>query len=73
MYFVCEMADDKAQYYKVRCPNCGHFFKVRILYLDGNLRLSVFCPDCKRASTIELTDIKAVEKAIELDQALKIG
>lgn len=67
------MTDEKAQYYKVRCPNCGHFFKVRILRLDGELRLSVFCPDCKRVSTIELNGIKAAEKAIELDQAIKIG
>lgn len=55
--------DGNMQYYKVRCPNCGHFFKVRILRLEGNLRLSVFCPDCKRASTIELQDIEAEEQA----------
>jgi ribosomal protein S27E len=58
--------DDKARYYKVRCPNCGHFFKVRILRLDGSLRLSVFCPDCKRASTIELQDIEAGIEATDV-------
>lgn len=59
--------DDKARYYKVRCPNCGHFFKVRILRLDGSLRLSVFCPDCKRASTIELQDIEAGIQATDVN------
>ena len=53
--------EEKAKYYKVRCPNCGHFFNVCILELAGSIRLSVFCPDCKRASTIELQDIKASE------------
>ena len=67
------MTEEKPQYYKVRCPNCGHFFKVRILRLEGSVRLSVFCPDCKRASTIELDDIKAIDKAVELDQAINIG
>lgn len=67
------MLEEKPQYYKVRCPNCGHFFKVRILRLDGSVRLSVFCPDCKRASKIELDGIKAADKAVELDQAIETG
>lgn len=46
-------------YYRVCCPNCGKYMKVRILDLEGTVRLSLRCPSCKQDSTLELKDIKA--------------
>ena len=54
------MKEDRS-YYRVCCPNCGKYMKVRILELEGTLRLSMRCPSCKQESTLELKDIKAAE------------
>lgn len=53
------MSDDKRRYVQVACPNCGKIFKVRFLELDGRLKYSVHCPDCKRDSVIEINKIRS--------------
>jgi len=50
---------EKPTYYRVCCPNCGKFLKVRILELRGTLRYSLYCTSCKQSSVVELSDIKA--------------
>jgi len=54
---------EKPTYYRVCCPNCGKFLKVRILELRGTLRYSLYCTSCKRSSVVELSDIKASDQA----------
>jgi phage FluMu protein Com len=43
----------------LHCPCCGKAFPVRIKTLDGQLLISVRCPNCKRISEISLKDINA--------------
>ena len=52
---------ESPSYYRVCCPNCGKYMKVRILELRGELRFSLHCPSCKQQSTVELKDIQAGE------------
>ncbi len=42
----------------LHCPCCGKSFPVRIKRLEGELEISVRCPNCKRISEISLKDIK---------------
>lgn len=43
---------------QLSCPLCGKTFPVRVERLEGKVRLSVRCPNCKRVSVIELQDIQ---------------
>lgn len=43
----------------LHCPRCGKSFPVRIKRLEGELVISVRCPNCKHISEISLKDINA--------------
>jgi len=55
------MDREKPTYYRLCCPNCGKFTRVRILSLEGKAKISMKCRDCGQVSIIELQDIKASE------------
>lgn len=44
--------NEKETYTKVVCPQCGKALAVRILELQGRLRYSVRCPECKKVSEV---------------------
>lgn len=39
---------------KVACPQCGKALPVRILELNGRLRYSIVCRNCKAKSEVEI-------------------
>lgn len=43
----------------LHCPCCGKSFPVRIKKLNGDVVISVRCPNCKRISEVSLKDINA--------------
>lgn len=43
----------------LHCPRCGKSFPMRIKRLEGELVISVRCPNCKHISEISLKDINA--------------
>ncbi len=42
---------------KVACPQCGKALPVRIMELEGRLRYSIVCRNCKAMSEVEIRDI----------------
>jgi len=40
------------------CPLCGKAANVRIRHLEGTLRYSLRCRNCKQESEIEIRDIR---------------
>lgn len=42
---------------KVACPQCGKALPIRILKLEGRLRYSIVCHNCKAKSEVEIQDI----------------
>lgn len=45
---------EEKKYTKIVCPRCGKAFPVRIISLNGTLRYSVRCPECKKVSEITI-------------------
>lgn len=41
---------------KVVCPQCGKALPVRILELNGRLRYSLVCRNCKAKSEVEIRE-----------------
>ena len=41
---------------KVVCPQCGKALPVRILELEGRLRYSIVCHNCKAKSEVEIRE-----------------
>lgn len=44
------------EYRKIACPCCGKALPVRILHLEGTLRYSVVCRNCKQKSEVEIRE-----------------
>jgi transcription elongation factor Elf1 len=43
---------------KIVCPICGKATNVGILKLDGVIRYSLKCRNCKKVSEVEIRDIR---------------
>lgn len=43
---------------QITCPLCKKPLPVRVQELEGKVRVSVRCPNCKQISEIALQDIK---------------
>lgn len=50
----------ESKFIKVVCPRCGKAIPMRILSLEGTLRYSIHCRQCKEMSIVELN--KAAEE-----------
>ena len=42
---------------KIVCPVCGKATNIGIVYLEGNLKISLRCRSCKEESEIEIKNI----------------
>jgi len=49
------MSEDR-NFIKVVCPRCGKALPMRILAIEGSLRYSIRCTECKKVSEVEISE-----------------